>query len=86
MWAEMGNARLEEGNDSEQDKYLVMGLIESSVFEGVGHPFIGVKVLLIILRAKDLWQFMLHDKNNEIPCERMMAETRITFCSIPISE
>ena len=55
MWAEIGNARLEEGNDSEQDKYLVMGLIESSVFEGVGHPFIGVKVLLIILRAKDLW-------------------------------
>ena len=86
MWAEMGNARLEEGNDSEQDKYLVMGLIESSVFEGVGHPFIGVKVLLIILRANDLWQFMLHDKNNEIPRERMMAETRKTFCSIPISE
>ena len=52
MWAEIGNARLEEGNDSEQDKYLAMGLIESSVFEGVGHPFIGVKIYLLSFAPK----------------------------------
>ncbi|MDB4689067.1 hypothetical protein OAH23_01495 [Verrucomicrobia bacterium] len=53
MWAEIGNARVEEGNDSEQDKHLTMGLIESSVFEGIGHPFIEAKGLLITLRPND---------------------------------
>ena len=53
MWAEIGNARAEEGNDSEQDQYLTTGLIESSVFEGIGHPFIEAKGLVITLHPND---------------------------------
>ncbi len=86
MWAEIGNARVEEGNDSEQDKYLTTGLIESSVFEGIGHPFIEAKSIFITLRTNDLLYLKLYDEGNETPCCCMMVETRKTFCSIPISE
>jgi hypothetical protein len=53
MWAEIGNARVEEGNNSEQDQYLTMGLIESSVFEGIGHAFIDAEGILITLYPND---------------------------------
>lgn len=53
MWADIGNARVGDGNDSQQGKYLTMGLIESSVFKVIGHPFIEVKGILIIFRTND---------------------------------